>query len=134
MNEHFGPWRRLASGFYGFRWWSNLNVNVTAGPLHLKSFIKSFCEDPTYSGSNNDQNMSTYDDQFTPLSAQLERMGRDAAKPDLRRAPSLLGSIGAKYLLEWTATVLHTKEATDLTLDYVLTTLIGVYNAKKASN
>jgi len=83
-----------------------------------------------YSG----QNMSTYVDQFTSLFSQLERMGKDAAIPESHKAPMLLASIDPNCTLESTAAALRTKEVTELTWDYVATTLIDEYNARLVSS
>lgn len=83
----------------------------------------------TYNG----QNMSTYVDQFTSLFSQLERMGKDAAISESHEAPMLLASINPKCHLESTAVALRTKDISDLTWDYVATTLIDEYNAEGVS-
>lgn len=80
------------------------------------------------------QNMSTYIDQFTSLFSQLERMGKDAAIPESHKAPMLLASIDPNCTLESTAAALRTKEASELTWDYVATTLIDEYNARLVSS
>lgn len=41
----------------------------------------------------NNQNMSSYIDQYTSLYSKLERMGKDAAVPETYKAPILLASI-----------------------------------------
>lgn len=78
-----------------------------------------------------DQNMSTRVDRYTSLFAQLEQMGKDAAIPETHKAPMLLASIDTKCSLESTAATLRTKDATDLTWEYVATTLIDEYNARR---
>lgn len=45
----------------------------------------------------------------------------------------LLASINPKYFWESTAAVLRTKEVSELTLDYVVATLVDEYNAKDIS-
>lgn len=80
-----------------------------------------------------DQNMSTCVDKYTSLFAQLEQMGKDAAIPDSHKAPLLLASIDIKCSLESTATALRTKDPSDLTWEYVATTLIYEYNARRDS-
>jgi len=79
------------------------------------------------------QNMSSYIDQFTSLFSQLERMGKDAAIPETHKAPMLLASIDPNCSLESTAAALRTKEVSELTWDYVATTLIDEYNAREMS-
>ena len=81
-----------------------------------------------------DQNMSTYVDQYTSLFSQLERMGKDAAIPETHKAPMLLASIDPTCSLEPTAAALRTKSISELTWDYVATTLIDEYNARHASS
>lgn len=78
------------------------------------------------------QNMSEYIDQYTSLFAQLERMGKDAAIPESHKAPMLLASIDPDGPLESTAAALRTKEAHELTWEYVATTLIDEYNARSS--
>ena len=78
------------------------------------------------------QNMSTYIDQYTSLFSQLERMGKDAAIPETQKAPLLLASIDPNCPLESTAAALRTKDITELTWEYVTTTLIDEYNARKS--
>ena len=80
-----------------------------------------------------DQAMSTYVDKYTSLFSQLEQMGKDAAIPESHKAPMLLASIDPKGPLESTAAALRTKEASELTWEYVATTLIDEYNAKQSS-
>lgn len=79
------------------------------------------------------QNMSSYVDKYTSLFAQLERMGKDAAIPESHKAPMLLASIDPQGPLESTAAALRTKDVSDLTWDYVATTLIDEYNARNIS-
>lgn len=79
------------------------------------------------------QNMSSYIDQFTSLFSQLERMGKDAAIPETHKAPMLLASIDPYCSLESTAAALRTKAVSELTWDYVATTLIDEYNAREMS-
>ena len=83
--------------------------------------------------SYTNQNMSVYVDQYTSLFSQLERMGKDAAIPETHKAPMLLASIDPKCSLESTAAALRTKDVSELTWDYVATTLIDEYNAKQVS-
>lgn len=82
----------------------------------------------TYNG----QNMSSYIDKFTSLFSQLERMGKDAAIPETHKAPMLLASIDPQSFLESTAAALRTKDTSELTWDYVATTLIDEYNARES--
>ena len=79
------------------------------------------------------QNMSDYIDQYTSLFSQLERMGKDAAIPETHKAPMLVASIDPNCALESTATALRTKDSSDLTWDYVATTLIDEYKARQVS-
>jgi len=65
------------------------------------------------------------------LFAQLERMGKDSAIPETHKAPMLLASIDPECSLESTSAALRTKDPEDLTWEYVATTLIDEYNAKK---
>jgi len=83
--------------------------------------------------SYTEQNMSTYVDQYASLFAQLERMGKDAAIPETHKAPMLLASLDPQCSLEATAAALRTKDISELTWDYVATTLIDEYNAKQVS-
>ena len=83
----------------------------------------------SYSG----QDMASYVDQYTSLFSQLERMGKDAAIPESHKAPMLLASIDPNCFLESTAAALRTKESSELTWEYVATTLIDEYNAKRSS-
>lgn len=83
--------------------------------------------------SYNGQDMSTFIDQYTTLFSQLERMGKDSAIPDTHKAPMLLASIDPTCSLESTAAALRTKDVTELTWDYVATTLIDEYNAKHSN-
>lgn len=78
----------------------------------------------------NGQSMSEYVDQYTALFALLERMGKDASIPESHKAPMLLASIDPSCSLESTAAALRTKEVSELTWEYVATTLIDEYNAK----
>lgn len=84
--------------------------------------------------SYNGQNMSEYVDQFAALFSQLDRMGKDAAIPESHKAPMLLASIDPNCSLESTAAALRTKEITELTWDYVATTLIDEYNARQMTS
>ena len=79
----------------------------------------------SYSG----QDMASYVDQYTSLFSQLERMGKDAAISESHKAPMLLASIDPNCFLESTAAALRTKESSELTWEYVATTLIDEYNA-----
>lgn len=79
------------------------------------------------------QDMSTYIEHYTALFSQLERMGADAAIPEMHKAPMLLASIDPTCPLESTAAALRTKEVSELTWDYVATTLIDEYNAKQSN-
>lgn len=80
-----------------------------------------------------DQNMSIYVDECNSLFAQLEQMGKDAAIPELHKAPTLLASIAIKSFLEPTAAALRTKDAPHLTWKYVATTLKDGYNSRHDS-
>lgn len=60
-------------------------------------------------------------------------MGKDAAIPETHKAPMLLASIDPNCSLESTAAALRTKEVSELTWDYVATTLIDEYNAREMS-
>lgn len=75
------------------------------------------------------QNMSTYVDKYTSLLAELEQIGKDAAIPESPKGPMLLASTDIKCFLESTAATLRTKAASDLTWEYVATTLIDEYSA-----
>ena len=79
------------------------------------------------------QDMSSYVDQYTSLFSQLERMGKEAAIPESHKAPMLLASIDPSCFLESTAAALRTKETSELSWEYVATTLIDEYNAKTSS-
>ena len=76
--------------------------------------------------------MSAYIDQYASLFSQLERMGKDAAIPESHKAPMLLAPINLDSVLEFTAAVLRTKEVSELTWDFVATTLIDEYNARQS--
>ena len=78
--------------------------------------------------------MSSYVDKYSSLFAQLESMGKDIAIPESHKAPMLLASIDPKCPLESTAAALRTKDASELTWEYVATTLIDEYNAREASS
>ena len=60
-------------------------------------------------------------------------MGKDSAIPYSHKAPMLPASIDQTCTLDSTATALRTKDAYELTWDYVATTLIGEYNAKSTT-
>lgn len=79
--------------------------------------------------TNNGQNMSDYVDQFAALFSQLDRMGKDAAIPESYKAPMLLACIDPNCSFKSTAAALRTKVISELTSDYVATTLIDEYNA-----
>lgn len=80
--------------------------------------------------SYNGQNMTEYIDHYSSLFAQLDRMGNDAAIPESHKPTMLLASINPKCSLESTAAALRTKDAKELTWEYVTTTLIDEYNAR----
>ena len=79
------------------------------------------------------QDMSRYIDEYTTLFNQLEFMGKDIAIQEAHKAPMLLASIDPSSDLEPTAAALRTKDASDLTWEYVATTLIDEYNARQKS-
>lgn len=83
--------------------------------------------------SYNGQNMASYIDQYSSLFSQLERMGKDTAIPESHKGPMLLASINPDSALESTAAALRTKEVSELTWDYVATTLIDEYNARQSN-
>ena len=60
-------------------------------------------------------------------------MGKDSAIPESHKAPMLLASIYQTCTLESTAAALRTKDASELSWDYVATTLIDEYNAKSTT-
>lgn len=61
-------------------------------------------------------------------------MGKDASlHPQSHKALMLLASIDPTCFLESTAAALRSKESSELTWEYVATTLIDGYNAKRAS-
>lgn len=70
------------------------------------------------------QDMSNYIDEYTSLFSQLEFMGRDVAIPDSHKAPMLLASINPSSEMESIAAALRTKNANELTWEYVTTTMI----------
>lgn len=78
----------------------------------------------------NGQDMSKYIDEYTALSSQIEFMGKNVAVPESHKAPMLLASIDPNSEMEAIAAALRTKDADDLTWDYVATTLIDEYNAR----
>lgn len=71
--------------------------------------------------------------QYTSLFNELERMKKDAANHEIHKALLLLASIDPKCFLESTAAALKTNEPSDLTWDYVVTTLIDKYNALQSN-
>lgn len=77
------------------------------------------------------QNMSSYVDKYASLFSQLERMGQGAASPKSHKAPILLASIDPGCVLESTSVALRAKEVSGLTWDYVTTTLIDEYYARR---
>lgn len=60
-------------------------------------------------------------------------MGTDASIPETHKAPMLLACINSNFSFEPTAAELRTKTVTELTWDYVATTLIDEFNAKQVS-
>eukprot|EP00171_Calliarthron_tuberculosum_P005278 IDg5278t1 len=78
-----------------------------------------------------DRSMASYVDKYASLFSQLGHMGKDAAIPDLHKAPMLLASINLDCVLESTAAALRTNYSAELTWDYVATTLIDEYNARQ---
>lgn len=76
------------------------------------------------------QDMSKYIDEYTALFSQLEFMGNKVAVPEVHKAPMLLASIDPKSAMEPIAAALRTKDADDLTWEYVATTLIDEYNSR----
>lgn len=81
--------------------------------------------------SYKDQNMSSYIDHYASLFSQFERMRSGDVIPESHKAPMLLASIDPSCCLESTAAVLRTKDPKGLTWDYVGTTLIDEYNARR---
>lgn len=81
-----------------------------------------------------DQDMSKYIDDYTSLFGQLEFMGKSVAVPDAHKAPMLLASIDPTSDMEPIAAALRTKDADDLTWDYVSTTLIDESNARHTAD
>lgn len=75
------------------------------------------------------QSMSELVDQFATLFSQWVRMGNIAAIPESYKAPMLLASIDPSCSLESAAAALRTQEISELTWDYVATTLTDEYNA-----
>ena len=80
--------------------------------------------------SYKNQNMASYVEKFTSLFSQLEQMGKDSAIPETHKAPMPLASIDPNCFLEATAAALRTKDPTELTWQYVATTLIDEYNSR----
>lgn len=78
-----------------------------------------------------EQNKLTYVDKYTLLFTQLEQMRKDAAIPESLKASILLASIDIKSSLESTAASLRTKDASDLTWEYIATTLTDEYNSRQ---
>lgn len=78
--------------------------------------------------------MSPYTDQFTSLISQLERVGKDAAIPESRKASILLASIDPDCSLVLNATALPTKDVSELTWYAVATLLIDEYNAHSVTS
>ena len=74
--------------------------------------------------SYNDQDMASYIDRFFSLFSQRERMGKDAAIPECHKAPMLLASTNPESPSELTAAPLRTKEISELTWEFVATTLL----------
>lgn len=86
-----------------------------------------------YRMSYKNQDMAKYIDDYTALYSQLEFMGKEIAIPESHKAPMLLASIDPTSNMEPIAAALRTKDADDLTWDYVATTLIDEYNARSTS-
>ena len=107
-------------GLLDARYASNHTVSKIAVQTQL--FLMSYSE----------QDMTTYVDQYTSLFSQLERMGKDVAIPESRKAPMLLASIDPNSFLESTAAALR-KESSEPTWEYVATTLIDEYSAERSS-
>ena len=78
-----------------------------------------------------DQDMSKYIDEYTALFSQLEFMGKSVAIPDAHKAPMLLASIDPTSEMESIAAALRTKDAEELTWEFVSTTLIDEFRARR---
>ena len=76
------------------------------------------------------QDMSRYIDDYATLFGQLEFMGKDVAIPDAHKAPMLLASVDPSSDMESISAALRTKDANELTWEYVTTTMIDEYNAR----
>lgn len=70
---------------------------------------------PLFRMSYNGQNMSNCFDQLATLFSQLDRWEKDAAIPDLYRAPMRLESIDPICFLDSTAAALRTREISEQT-------------------
>ena len=81
-----------------------------------------------------EQDMAQYIDKYTSLFSQLEFMGKAIAIPEAHKAPMLLASVDPLSNMESIAAALRTKDASDLTWEYVTTTLIDEYNAKQKTD
>ena len=79
------------------------------------------------------QDMSRYIDEYVTLFSQLEFMGKDIAVPEAHKAPMLLASIDPDSDMESIAAALRTKDAKELTWEYVTTTMIDEFNSKNKS-
>lgn len=79
------------------------------------------------------QDMAKYIDEYTALFSQLEFMGKEVAIPETHKAPMLLASIDPSSDMEPIAAALRTKNADELTWEYVATTLIDEHNSRQSS-
>ena len=84
-----------------------------------------------YSMNYKNQDISKYIDEFTTLFSQLDFVGKKIGILEPHKAPMLLASIDPSSTMEPIAAALRTEDADDLIWDYVATTLIDEYNAKK---
>lgn len=80
------------------------------------------------------QHNSKFIDEYTDLFSQLEFMGKDIAIQEEHKAAMLLASVDPSSKLEPIAAALRTKDAAELTWEYVDETLIDEYNARYGSS
>lgn len=75
--------------------------------------------------------MASYVDQYASLFTEPERMGKDAAILETRKAPMYLASVDPSCFLEYTAAALQTKEPDERTCEYVFTTLTDEFISRR---
>lgn len=81
--------------------------------------------------SYRDQNKTSYIDQYTSLCSQLQRFGSDTAIVESLKPPFLLASVDPMCCLKQAAAGVPTREHQGLSSDYVTTTTIDEFNARR---